>query len=119
MVKYRKKLHIIADILSITSKGAKKTLIMYRANLSYKLLRRYLTEVMNAGLVIFEGGADCYWLTQKGQEFLKQFYEYSRSNEELEKQINDVNNQKMVLKRMVGSILNSRSNKQATSKKGE
>ena len=105
MAKYRKKLRIIADILSIASKGAKKTQIMYRANLSYKLLGRYLAEVMDAGLVNFEGGADCYWLTQKGGEFLKHFDEYSRRHKNLEKQINDVNNKRMVLKKMIDSNL--------------
>jgi len=119
MAKYRKKLRIIADILSIASKGAKKTQIMYRANLSYKLLRRYLTEVINADLVTFESGVDCYLLTRKGREFLKHFNEYSRSNTELEKQVNEVNNKRMVLKRMAVSNLNSHPNKRATSKKEE
>lgn len=103
MGKYRGKLRIIADILSVASDGAKKTQIMYGANLSHVLLKRYLTEVMNAGLVSFEGGADCYRLTRKGWEFLSKFGEYSRRRKKLEEQINDVDNVKMVLKKMVGS----------------
>jgi len=119
MVKYRNKLHIIADMLSIASKGAKKTEIMYRANLSYKLLCRYLAEVVDAGLVGFEGSADCYRLTRKGREFLNQFGEYSRRHKQLEEQINDVNNQRMALKKMIDSNLNSRPNQRATSKRRE
>jgi len=118
MVKYRNKLHIIADILYIASEGAKKTQIMYRANLSYKLLGRYLAEVMDAGLVTFEGSADYYRLTRKGREFLKQFGEYSKRSKQLEEQINDVNNQRTVLKKMINSDLNGRANEQATSKNG-
>jgi len=116
MAKYRKKLRIIADILSIASKGAKKTQIMYRANLSYTLLGRYLTEVMDAGLVNFEGSADCYWLTRKGREFLKHFDEYSKHHKNIEKQINDLNNKRMVLKRMVDNNLKSGLNKRAEDK---
>jgi len=119
MVKYRNKLRIIADILTIASKGAKKTQIMYRANLSYKLLGRYLAEVMDAGLVSFEGSADYYRLTRKGREFLRQFGEYSRLREQVEGQINDVNNQGMALKKMISSNLNSRPNGRAGSKKGK
>jgi len=119
MVKYRNKLHIIADILSIASKGAKKTEIMYQANLSYKLLCRYLAEVVDAGLVSFKSSADCYRLTRKGQEFLNQFDKYSRRRKHVEEQINDVNNQIMVLKKMISSNLNSRLSKRAASKKRE
>jgi len=68
--KYRSKLQIIVDILLVASKGAKKTWIMCRANLSYELLNRYLAEVMDAGLVSFVDGSDCYKITRKGQEFL-------------------------------------------------
>jgi len=101
MSKYRDKLRIIADILSVTSNGAKKTHIMYRANLSYRLLTRYLTEVMNAGLVRFKESENRYSLTQKGEEFLNKYENYSRHREKLKKQINDINHKRMVLKKML------------------
>jgi len=103
MRKYRDKLRIITDILSITSKGAKKTQVMYQANLSYALTNRYLTELMNAGLVSFEGSVDRYKLTRKGREFLSKFDEYSRRCKQLEQQINEMNNERTVLKKMVSS----------------
>jgi len=46
MGKYRDRLQIIADMLSVVRGGAKKTHIMYQANLSYTLLGRYLSEVL-------------------------------------------------------------------------
>jgi len=110
MGKYRSRLQIIADMLSVAGKGAKKTHIMYQANLSYKLLSRYLTEVMKAGLVSFKG-EDCYGLTNKGQEFLDRFGEYSKRCKRLEEHLNDVNNEMMVLKRMISSDSNSRYDK--------
>ena len=52
MGQYRKRLEIIADILSVVRGGAKKTRIMYQANLSYRLLALYLEFVKEAGLVL-------------------------------------------------------------------
>ena len=45
---YRGKLDIIADILTVASQNAKRTQIMYQANLSYKVMMRYLDEVVAA-----------------------------------------------------------------------
>jgi predicted transcriptional regulator len=62
---YRGRLDIIADILHVTGGNAKKTQIMYQANLSYKLLQRYLNEVVKASLVSLESKTQNYMLTQK------------------------------------------------------
>lgn len=91
--KYRDRLQIIADILVIASRRAGKTQIMYQANLSYRLLCRYLGEVLDAGLVSFEDG-DCYVLTGKGKEFLSRHEEYSKRCKNLEEHLNHVNNEK-------------------------
>lgn len=99
MAKYRDRLQIIADILAITRKGAKKTRVMYQANLSYKLLCKYLDEVVTAGLVTCENG-DCYVLTVKGKDFLDIHEEYSKRCRSLEEHLNHVNNQKNVLEKM-------------------
>jgi len=99
MGSYRDRLKIIADILFIASRRAKKTQIMYQANLSYRLLCRYLSEVLDAGLVSYESG-DCYVLTAKGKEFLNRHEEYSKRRRSLEEHLNHVNNEKTVLERM-------------------
>ena len=57
MVRYRNRLDIIADVLEVAKGGARKTQIMYGANLSYRLLTRYLKEVMDTGLVKREDGS--------------------------------------------------------------
>lgn len=111
MGKYRSRLQIIADVLLVASNGAKKTHIMYQANLSYKLLGRYLTEVMRAGLVCVMG-EDRYGLTDRGREFLDRFGEYSKRCRHLEEHVNDVNNEKMVLKQMIRSDSKSRPDEQ-------
>jgi predicted transcriptional regulator len=99
MSKYRDRLQIIADMLSIVRKGAKKTQIMYQANLSYRLLGRYLREVLNAGLVKFENENN-YVLTEKGKNFLNRHGEYSQLCKSLEKHLNHINNKKIVLKKL-------------------
>jgi len=99
MSKYRDRLQIIASILAIASRRAKKTQIMYQANLSYKLLCRYLDEVLDAGLVCFEKG-DCYVLTIKGEEFLNRHEEYSKRRKSLEKHLSNINGEKIALEDM-------------------
>jgi predicted transcriptional regulator len=97
---YRSRLDIVADILLIASRRAKKTQIMYQANLSYKLLIRYLAEVRKAYLISFDPKGRCYVLTSKGQEFLKKYKEYSRHNKHVEKRLNDILVKRKVLEKL-------------------
>ncbi|MEM3011663.1 MAG: winged helix-turn-helix domain-containing protein [Candidatus Bathyarchaeia archaeon] len=99
MSSYRNRLDIIADILSVVAPRAKKTQIMYRANLSYKLLTRYLAEVVEAGLVLFESG-NHYTLTSKGRVFLNVYKEYAKLNQRMQKQLKDLHNQKKILEEL-------------------
>jgi len=100
MGKYRGRLQIIADVLSVVRGGARKTMIMYQANLSYKLLTRYLEEVLETGLVEL-GSDDCFELTQKGKAFLDKFDEYFERRRSVEERLNDVLDEKMILEDML------------------
>lgn len=100
MGSYRGRLDIIADILTVVRQRAKKTQIMYQANLSYRLLTRYLAEVRRAYLVRFESEGRCFVLTRKGLEFLERYKEYSRRNKHVEKQIDDVHGKRRVLEEL-------------------
>jgi predicted transcriptional regulator len=97
---YRDRLDIIADILQVASRDAKKTQIMYQANLSYKVLQRYLNEVTDASLIRFEGSSQSYTITEKGQEYLLAYKEYSRTNKSIEKRLNDFSNKKKALEEL-------------------
>ncbi|MCW4000952.1 MAG: winged helix-turn-helix domain-containing protein [Candidatus Bathyarchaeota archaeon] len=97
MVSYRDRLDIIADILSVVSRGAKKTQIMYQANLSYKVLQRYLTEITEASLILFEETQQYYALTGKGQEYLEAYKDYARFSKTMEKRLNDFSTKRKVL----------------------
>ena len=100
MGKYRDRLQIVADMLSVVSgNDAKKTRIMYLANLSWDLLNRYLNDLMEAGLLSF-GSSDCYVLTPKGKLFLYKFSEYSKRCEKVEEHLNDLDKEKRTLENM-------------------
>jgi predicted transcriptional regulator len=94
---YRDRLDIIADILQAASRDAKKTQIMYQANLSYKVLQRYLNEVTDASLVQFQGETQSYLITSKRQDYLTAYKQNARTNKSIEKRLNDISIKKRVL----------------------
>ena len=101
MGKHRSRLRILANILSVVgaNKDTKKTQIMYQAYLSYKLLVQYLSDVINAGLLISENGTT-YQLTSKGELFLVRFDKYIKSCENVDKHLNHVKDQQLMLQEM-------------------
>ena len=102
MGNYRSRFDIIADILHVVKgdDGAKKTQIMYGANLSYKVLKRYLAEVLEACLIKFEKGRRCYVLTTKGREFLERYHEYSKRNKHVTQQLETMKAKKKLLEKL-------------------
>ena len=103
MGNYRGRLDIIADVLRVVSGGARKTQIMFQANLSYKVLQKYLAETAGASLICFEDGKSCYVLTDKGRAFLDTYKKYSKTNRHVEKRLNDVHIKKSVLEKLCSS----------------
>jgi len=95
---YRSKLEILADMLRVVARArAKKTQIMYQANLSYGLLTKYLAQATEAYLIQFENKERRYALTSKGERFLQAYAKYTKSSRYIEKQLNNVNSKKQVL----------------------
>ncbi len=96
---YRRRFDIIADILRVVkgNDGAKKTQIMYGANLSYEVLTKYLKRVLEANLVEFENRRGCYILTDKGKEFLQQYRDYHNRNRRLESALKNLDVKRRVL----------------------
>ena len=101
MGKHRSRLKILEDILSVINgnKGVRKTQIMYRAYLSYRLLNRYLHDVMEAGLVKCNAG-NCYSLTKKGEIFLAEFDNYKRYLRSVEENLIKIEAKRAVLAKM-------------------
>ncbi len=100
MGNYRDRLDIIADILNVASQDPKKTQIMYQANLSYKVLQRYLTEIIDASLITFEDNNQRYKLTFKGHEYLDAYKEYARCSKTMEKHLYDFSTKKKALEEL-------------------
>ncbi len=100
MGNYRDRLDIIADILNVASRDAKKTQIMYQANLSYKVLQRYLTEILSASLVEFVDNQQYYSLTDKGHQYLDAYKEYARCSKSMEKRLHDYSTKRRVLEKL-------------------
>jgi len=97
----RTRLEIIRDILLITGdKGAKKTHIMYGANLSYRLLTQYLDDASNAGLIACKEES-CYIITEKGEMFLQLYEKYEKKSKDVEKRLNYLKNGRETLEKMV------------------
>jgi len=65
---------IIAEILRIARKGAKKTRIVYGANLNFKMLREYLERLEKAGLIARSpNDSGMVKTTEKGWRYLQQY----------------------------------------------
>jgi len=68
----RRQTDIIADILRACGGGDSKTHIMYKANLSYPLLQKYLRLLLESGLMLQSDYE--YRVSRLGREYL-QIYE--------------------------------------------
>jgi len=72
-VERRNRLQITAEILRIAKIGAKKTHIVFKANLNHALLESYLKTLEGQGLVERTGPRNLIRTTEKGLQFVKQF----------------------------------------------
>ncbi|WP_281361320.1 winged helix-turn-helix domain-containing protein [Methanolobus zinderi] len=63
----RSRTAISVEILRAAMEGAKKTHIVYRANLNFEVVNRYLAMLEEKGLI--EKKENLYQTTEKGKEF--------------------------------------------------
>ncbi|TXT57064.1 MAG: hypothetical protein BAJATHORv1_20664 [Candidatus Thorarchaeota archaeon] len=85
---YRSKMRILADMMRTIQKegmeGAGPTKILYSANLSHDRLTQYLDELITKNLIREEEideQSRVYFLTDKGNEFLREFVKMERFSE--------------------------------------
>jgi predicted transcriptional regulator len=71
--KRRGSIAMIVDILSVAREKAKKTQIVYKANLDFRMVEEYFPHLMDKGLIENIGGE--YKTTEKGEEFLTDYQE--------------------------------------------
>ncbi len=70
----RNNLDIYADILRAARGGAKKTRIVYQANLNFKIVEKYLKNLILRGYLETNGNG-VYLTTLKGNGFIKRYEE--------------------------------------------
>ena len=72
--KRRSEMEISADILKIAMDGAKKSHIVYRANLNFEVVKRYLKHLSDADLIEFPSLHErLFKTTPKGKEYIHQY----------------------------------------------
>jgi predicted transcriptional regulator len=73
--KNRNAYDITASILKASAKGSGRTHIMYRANLSFRLLNEYLARLVNSGLLECQERERrvIYSLSESGAAFLESY----------------------------------------------
>ena len=70
----RSDMEISADILQVALNGAKKSHIVYKANLNFQLARKYLDLLIHSGLIVGpDNGSRVFLTTDKGIEYIKYF----------------------------------------------
>jgi len=71
MSRKRSNMEISADILKVAMGGARKSHLVYQANLNFSIIKDYLKELSSAGLLSSPAnGSRLYTTTEKGIEFI-------------------------------------------------
>jgi len=70
----RNDLDICADILQVAKNGANKTRMVYKANLNFSIIKRYIQRLTDSGLLESVNGR--FFATDKGSRFLVQYREF-------------------------------------------
>ena len=70
----RSDIEISAAILQVARNGAKKSHIVYKANLNFKIGKKYLDRLINSGLLMGPNGDGRFFrTTEKGVDYIKYF----------------------------------------------
>ncbi len=73
----RNDIDICADILKVARSGAKKTHLVYKANLNFEIVKKYLSRLSENRLIVSENGH--YITTEEGMKFLDKYQEFSNT----------------------------------------
>lgn len=69
----RNRLEIMVEILDLCRRPRNKTKIMYQANLSWKLVQEYLSELKSRSLLEIHNSPFKYATTEKGLRFVERW----------------------------------------------
>jgi len=71
----RNNLDICADILRVSRGGAKKTHLVYKANLNFNIVKKYITGLTESGLL--EKNGERFYVTDEGNLFIDRYNKLS------------------------------------------
>jgi predicted transcriptional regulator len=71
----RNNLDICADILRVSRGGAKKTHLVYKANLNFNIVKKYIKGLTESGLL--EKNGDRFYVTEEGNLFIDRYVKLS------------------------------------------
>ena len=71
----RNDLDICVDILHVARKGANKTHIVYKANLNFKIVKKYINRLIKTGMLSSANDSSLYVTTGQGIKFLIKYNE--------------------------------------------
>lgn len=74
----RDSVRLMVDMLVVALEGAKKTEIVYKANLNFKQAQKYLDFLLSKGLIGLESPSSrkkVYQTTEVGRTFIKRYEE--------------------------------------------
>jgi len=95
----RNRLEIVRDMLSAASVETKKTRIMYQANLSYRLMEKYLNSLLESGLMERNDGSS-YLITWKGKNFLQMYEDYLERCRRIGEEVRAAHKDRLLLENM-------------------
>ncbi len=67
----RNSLDIYSEILNLSEHGAKKTQIVYKANLNFNIAKKHINALMERGFV--EEKSKLYFTTERGKNFVENY----------------------------------------------
>jgi predicted transcriptional regulator len=67
----RNNLDICADILRVSRGGAKKTHLVYKANLNFNIVKKYISGLTESGLL--EKSGERFYVTEEGKLFIDRY----------------------------------------------
>ena len=97
-MQYRRRFDILADVVRAAGPGAKKTRIMFLANLSYALLQRYLEEAVSLGFL--RTSAEMFLTTPRGEEFLAKYSAFRSASSRVKADLEDLRSETALLEQM-------------------
>jgi predicted transcriptional regulator len=98
LAKYRDRLSLVAAILDAAGRSSTKTHVMKMANLSYKLLEKYLADALSMGFVQQIGSK--YSLTTQGRDFLKRYKRMQDQYFRVQEVLSEIMHEREILERM-------------------